>query len=83
METGSRAFGLEGRRFGRLTVLERAGTDKHRHALWRVRCDCGVEFTASGTNLLRGKTRSCGCIRVERLKENAMMNGRKGNGSGR
>ena len=63
---------LTGRRFGRLTVVALDRTEDHL-TYWRVRCDCGVEFTASGTNLLRGKTRSCGCYRVDRLKGRARL----------
>ena len=36
------AIDLLGQRFGRLTVIERAGSDKHYHAHWRCQCDCGV-----------------------------------------
>lgn len=66
-----RAQDLTGRRFCRLTVLGYAGTDVHRRAIWRVRCDCGTEFTAVGSNLLLRRTRSCGCLRVERLMESS------------
>lgn len=57
---------LTGKRFGRLLVLGFDGRTNSGNAIWRVRCDCGVEFDARGTNLKSGNTRSCGCIR--RLK---------------
>jgi len=56
---------LVGRRFGRLTVLEFAGTDKYHNALWFCRCDCGNELNMSAHNLSCGQTRSCGCLRKE------------------
>lgn len=52
---------LVGVRFGMLTAIEIWGTNKRSHALWLVRCDCGVEKTVVRTNLLNGSTNSCGC----------------------
>ena len=48
-------------KFVRLTVLHRAGKDRHGKVLWRCLCDCGLEKTVLGGNLHGGKTRSCGC----------------------
>lgn len=56
---------LTGKRFGRLTVLGLDDLTDNRMTTWRVRCDCGCEFTALGANLRRGVTRSCGCLRRE------------------
>ena len=66
---------LTGRRFGRLTVIERSGTYKSEEdsfssfATWRCRCDCGNESVVISANLLHGYTRSCGCLRAEKSKE--------------
>jgi hypothetical protein len=54
---------LVGQHFGRLTVAERAGTDRNGHALWLCRCLCGERRVVSSTNLLSGQTRACGCLR--------------------
>lgn len=56
-------------RFGRLTCLNFAGRNDSGNAIWRVRCDCGVEFDALASNLKAGKTRSCGCLRREETKK--------------
>lgn len=61
---------LTGRRFGRLFVLERAGTyvadgGFHKSATWRCRCDCGRETVVMSQDLRRGTTRSCGCLQRE------------------
>lgn len=64
---------LIGCRFGRLVVLERAGSTKHKKALWRCICDCGNEKIACGSKMLKGETKSCGCI----LRENALLLGEK------
>lgn len=58
---------LTGMRFGRLTVLERAGS-VGKSAAWRCRCDCGKEVTARADNLRSGGTRSCGCLRKDVLR---------------
>jgi hypothetical protein len=58
---------LTGRRFGRLTVLERDRTprpDGNRRAYWLCACDCGTKASASGYALRSGTTRSCGCLRL-------------------
>lgn len=71
------AIDITGQRFGRLTVLERAGSyricgeSQTTLALWRCRCDCGTECVVLGQNLRRGQTRSCGCLRNDMLRERA------------
>lgn len=56
---------LTGQRFGRLTVLERAGSDNHERATWRCLCDCGQLHTVAGYALVQGHIKSCGCVRKE------------------
>lgn len=62
---------MSGERYGRLVVIERAGTDRNRNALWRCRCDCGNEKVISGKCLKSGDTKSCGCLQLENLREQA------------
>ena len=60
---------LTGRRFGRLVVLRREDCPNEKHmTYWQVRCDCGMEFIATRSNLISGNTRSCGCLRAEMLR---------------
>ncbi len=54
---------LTGQKFGRLTVLKRAGSTSAGRSLWKCQCDCGVRCTATGKDLLSGNTKSCGCSR--------------------
>ena len=57
---------LTGKRFGRLTVLEK--TDKRtndRHVIWKCQCDCGKIAFVSSHSLADGKTVSCGCFLKE------------------
>lgn len=53
--------------FDRLTVVERCGTDKHKKALWKCRCDCGnISYVSTGA-LASGNTKSCGCYKIDKL----------------
>lgn len=58
---------LEGKRFGKLTVIERAGKTKNDNALWLCQCDCGNTAVAMGTSLRRGDTISCGCNKDKQI----------------
>lgn len=57
---------MAGRVFGRLTVVEKAGRYRTRWK-WLCRCQCGEAVIATGDNLRRGHTQSCGCLMRERL----------------
>lgn len=54
---------LTGRKYGKLTAIERAGTNEHGRALWRCSCECGGEKIVNSHELQRGDCKSCGCIR--------------------
>lgn len=60
---------LTGKRYGRLTVIERAENDKDYNVVWKCQCDCG-QITYVRTNSLNcNKATSCGCYRDERLRQ--------------
>lgn len=65
---------LTGKKFGRLTVVERAkrGSPK---AYWMCKCDCGNEHVVCGTNLTRGKVVSCGCYAKEKRSSDKTTHG--------
>nr|DAJ90910.1 MAG TPA: hypothetical protein [Caudoviricetes sp.] len=57
-----RRLKLEGKRFGKLTVIAYAGMDKKQKcSMWECRCDCGKVCTVRGSSLTDGNTKSCGC----------------------
>ena len=60
---------ITGQRFGRYTVLERAGNDNCRLAMWRCICDCGNERIVRGRDLRSGVIVSCGCYHRELVKD--------------
>jgi len=54
-----------GQIFGRLTVLEYAGTNKHRAKRYLCECVCGTRKVINGEELRNGRTVSCGCFNRE------------------
>lgn len=56
---------LTGRKFGRLTAVRREFRQlKRRQSGWICTCECGRERWVSTTNLVQGKTVSCGvCVK--------------------
>ena len=62
-----KASDLVGRVFGRLQVIERAGSTSRapRRPLWLCRCTCGAEPIVLAGSLRTGRTQSCGCLRAE------------------
>jgi hypothetical protein len=54
---------MRGRVFGRLTVIERAGSSAASNgvATWRCSCTCGNVKDIRGDKLRDGAARSCGC----------------------
>jgi len=65
---------LIGEIFNRLLVLKLEGRNKWSQQLWRCRCDCGKESIVTTRNLKTGHTKSCGCLHVERIKEQCKQN---------
>lgn len=54
-----------GKKFGDLLVLEFIKTDKHRAAVWKVKCDCGKIKELSSSRLTSGNDTGCGnCKRM-------------------
>ena len=49
-----------GKKFGKLTILETFKDQKTRHTMCICRCECGKESIARKSNILSGKTSSCG-----------------------
>jgi hypothetical protein len=53
---------LIGQVFGRLTVIEQKGRTNQNNVKWLCRCVCGTEKVVANYHLLRGSTKSCGCL---------------------
>jgi hypothetical protein len=57
-----------GERYGRLVVIDTAGSNRHGQRRYLVRCDCGTEKTVNGYSLTQGHSQSCGCLHRERFR---------------
>lgn len=71
---------LSGATFGRLTVIERANDyispSGYHKTRWRCICKCGKEAVVVGEYLLRGDTKSCGCLEIESKIKNGTTHGK-------
>ena len=66
---------LVGQRFGRLTVIEQAGINKYKKALFSCICDCGKCCEVIGSKLVSGHTKSCGCLQKEKASKRMTTHG--------
>lgn len=68
---------LKGLRFGRLTVLEKAESQKTPNdtvkTMWKCKCDCGNIVYRSQQNLRNGKNPSCGCVKSKQVSERRLI----------
>lgn len=65
-----KATDLTGRRFGMLTVIQRASPKPYtKESVWLCQCDCGNIKEITKGALVRGDTISCGCFRRKRMAE--------------
>lgn len=55
-------------KFGRWTVVSRAGSTPGGQATWNCVCECGTERVVSGAYLRNGTTKSCNCVGAERVR---------------
>ena len=61
---------LTGQTFGLLTVLNIAGRDSTNKTTWKSQCICGGISIATGLNLKKGITKSCGCLKHRKGEDN-------------
>jgi hypothetical protein len=83
-----KAKDLTGQRFGRLIVLSQGPTRqgpgiKSEWTQWWCLCDCGVEKLKGRSELIKGKTKSCGCLKREYDASGRSTNRTHGYSSGR
>lgn len=66
---------LTGLKFGKLTVIKRMPNNQNNKAVWLCKCECGKEAVIIGSRLYTGKTKSCGCLTVEKTIERSTKHG--------
>lgn len=66
---------LIGERFGRLVVIQEIRERKHGERYFVCKCDCGnITSPIVISSLREGRTKSCGCLRIENCMKNAKYN---------
>lgn len=66
---------LMGMRFGRLVVIGTAEQNSQGKTQWFCECDCGTKKAIGAVRLIDGSTTSCGCYKMERIKEGSTTHG--------
>lgn len=61
---------LTGKQFVRLTAAWPVGRAKDGTVMWTVFCKCGNFLTVRSRNLVTGCSKSCGCLKKEKAREN-------------
>lgn len=67
----SRLKDLTGQKYGRLAVKYRGENDNSNKARWWCECDCGNPklILIRGSDMISGKTTSCGCLQKDKVSE--------------
>lgn len=60
---------LVGKNFGYLTVLKKTNKKCATSIIWLCKCRCGNLIEVPTSRLKSGNTKSCGCLRYEKLKK--------------
>lgn len=60
---------IKGEKFGKWTVIQENGKNRHGQLMWLCVCECGKESVVMGGDLRTGRSKSCGCWHKENLKE--------------
>ena len=72
---------LTNQKFGRLTVVSYNSNNKRGKPTWNCLCECGNISVVYGEHLKSGHTQSCGCSRVEKVKERFTTHGHRKRGN--
>lgn len=64
-----------GKKYGRLTIVNRIPGLFGRHVLWNCLCECGNEVKASSQNIRTGHTQSCGCRLIDIMRKTNTSHG--------
>lgn len=69
----SRPLDLQGKTFTWLKVVKRVedyiNKNGTHNSMWLCQCRCGNEVIVRGVQLTSGKTKSCGCLRIEKARQ--------------
>lgn len=68
-----RRIDMAGQKYGRLTAIELDRIENN-HTFWKCRCDCGNIVAVDRSRLRSGKTKSCGCFKLETIRKQRRHN---------
>lgn len=68
---------LIGKKYGRLLVLEDSREKRHGKKMYICLCDCGKKVIKKSVLLIKGSTKSCGCLHIEKVTELGKKHGGK------
>lgn len=71
---------LTGKTFNRLTVLRLGDRGKRNDIRWLCQCTCGNKVNVLSYSLKSGKTKSCGCLSLDKLLKRATTHGKSWSG---
>ena len=66
---------ITGKMFGRLKALSFEYV-KNKNSYWKCICECGKVVIVSYANLMRGTTKSCGCLNKELILKRNLIHGK-------
>ncbi len=69
-----RGQNLINKKFGKLTVISKHHNNKNQ-VIWLCKCECGNNIYVKTTRLNSKKTKSCGCLRNRKQKDNPIYLG--------
>jgi hypothetical protein len=71
---------LSGQRFGRWTVVGYSHKAREPYGglahFWMCKCDCGSERPVRQNNLLSGKSQSCPCVKIDKIRARSTIHGK-------
>lgn len=73
------AIDISGQKFGRLTAIRPVERRSNYGVIWLCACDCGEKTTVPTKMLRSGNTRSCGCIKKEKISRVNYIHGKAHN----
>ena len=62
-------YDLTNKRFGRLVAISKTKQNKFGYWYWLCKCDCGKTKEILSSRLFYGRTKSCGCLALERASK--------------
>lgn len=66
---------LTGKKFNRLTAVRQSYYHQAKRTwVWEFLCDCGKVHFSKGSDVKSGHVKSCGCLRLEKLREKPAYN---------